>query len=338
MRKYTLDETFFDVLDAPEKWYVLGLLATDGCVFQRPPGPIVTIGLQSKDAPLLEQVMALFGSNKPIRHERRITNKTSGKWSYRSILTVYSARIVNRLIELGITPKKSKTVQFMEGTDELLRHYVRGCLDGDGHYHNSKQVPIVNLYGNKFMCDGFAEFVKRTIGGNVYLYKHGNIFRASLSHIDHVQSLIRLIYKDATIYMARKKIVTDAMLLRERKIKQFPDVTDEMLLEARYRLGGWSQAGREFGMGYSTVGMRVAKRNLNERLKEYRLHQTSPAGKECRFDITDQMLIDLHKELGKWPAVAQRLGVTLKMVHHRAFRPGFGVTAKRSAGRPKRLP
>lgn len=54
LRKYHLNETYFDYIDTPNKAYLLGLLCADGCNF--PPKGTVFIALQESDRDLLEKI------------------------------------------------------------------------------------------------------------------------------------------------------------------------------------------------------------------------------------------------------------------------------------------
>jgi len=47
-------------------------------------------------------------------------------------LEICHARLCDRLFVLGLTPRKSLTMQFPQVPRDCIRHFVRGCWDGDG--------------------------------------------------------------------------------------------------------------------------------------------------------------------------------------------------------------
>ena len=54
IRKYHINENYFDCIDTPNKAYVVGLMCADGCNF--PPKYTANISLQESDRDLLERI------------------------------------------------------------------------------------------------------------------------------------------------------------------------------------------------------------------------------------------------------------------------------------------
>lgn len=102
--------------------YVLGLLFTDGCLQKGKNGKVVSVVLSINDLDLLEKVRILMGSNHKI-HKL----KQKGLHSYRFA----REKIINDLCDLGLFPNKSKNIKFPDVPDEYMRHFIRGCWDGD---------------------------------------------------------------------------------------------------------------------------------------------------------------------------------------------------------------
>lgn len=134
--KYFINPYFFSQWTR-ESAYVLGLIASDGCVNSRPDR--YSVEISSKDEMLLENVNKLMNFTKPVEKSR----------------TTYRIRIDNPIIykdilDKGITPKKSKTIQFPAVPVEFQNHFIRGFFDGDGSIFklNEKRGRVVA----KFTC------------------------------------------------------------------------------------------------------------------------------------------------------------------------------------------
>jgi LAGLIDADG DNA endonuclease family protein len=130
-RRVTTDPAFFDTW-SPAMAYVLGLLATDGCLTPPKIHPRTgyqaagNVSLTQRDTEVLEKVQQLMGG----------TSRTYAR-SGTAGGTVHMTRIggprtYERLVQLGLTPRKSRTLRFPDVPVELRRHFVRGCWDGDG--------------------------------------------------------------------------------------------------------------------------------------------------------------------------------------------------------------
>lgn len=104
----------------PEKAWVLGLLWSDGNMAGR--GYVVSI--VSKDRDLLVQAAGVLGMSSGI-YQR----KSGRHWT----LSFGSKAVERRLIELGMTPAKSKTAIWPVGLPaDLEMPFLRGVFDGDG--------------------------------------------------------------------------------------------------------------------------------------------------------------------------------------------------------------
>ncbi len=121
--KYTPIVGFFSSW-SPEMAYVLGVLATDGNVRHN------TVRLSLTDLELVEKVRSLMGSDHPIR---QVAPKGySRKVQYH--LQISSIELAATLTKLGITPRKSRSLAFPEMPKDCIRHFLRGCWDGDGSF------------------------------------------------------------------------------------------------------------------------------------------------------------------------------------------------------------
>lgn len=110
----------------PEMAYVLGFFAADGNMIRNKRGGCY-IEFEITDLDLLKKIRVLLGSNNKITAREKNKN---WKVSYR--LQIGSRMIFGDLLELGLTPNKSKTLQLPKVPEKYLADFVRGYFDGDG--------------------------------------------------------------------------------------------------------------------------------------------------------------------------------------------------------------
>jgi hypothetical protein len=111
---------YFSEVRTAEQAYILGLLAADGNVSST--HPRVTLGLQAKDAHLVEWVRDRL--NPLANLYRRPDGFTS--------MLITSAPMVADLAQFGIVPRKSRTLGWPVQLGELQRPFLLGYFDGDG--------------------------------------------------------------------------------------------------------------------------------------------------------------------------------------------------------------
>lgn len=124
-QRYVANDTFFNVWTL-EMSYTLGLLVTDGCVHHDDAQKIHHISFGSTDA-ILSNIVRDYLSPDGIVHKYPIPRCNP---SYR--VNIHSIPAIHRLIELGVTPRKSNTLTMPPVPDEVFSHFARGVLDGDG--------------------------------------------------------------------------------------------------------------------------------------------------------------------------------------------------------------
>lgn len=150
---YTFNKKFFDIW-TPEMAYVLGVLATDGCV------GATGFSLTSTDLELVEKIRSLLKSNHPIR---AIAPKGWGrKTQYK--FAVSSTRLAKQLTDLGVGPAKSLTLDFPEIPQDCIRHFLRGCWDGDGSFYF--ESPRGKRVGDGMAKDNVSTFRASFVSGS----------------------------------------------------------------------------------------------------------------------------------------------------------------------------
>jgi len=152
-----MDEKFF-IKWSPEMAWILGLIFTDGNLSNSG-----VVNLTSVDLELLEKVKYLLDSRIHIRKKTQSYDKS--KYIY--ILQFGHEKMTQDLKKLGLTSKKSLTMTFPDIPAEHVRHFIRGCWDGDGSVYSEKRRP--GEIRASYTC-GSKQFIKRIV---LELYKIG---------------------------------------------------------------------------------------------------------------------------------------------------------------------
>lgn len=100
--------------------YVLGVICTDGCLVEHANG-YHCLNITSKDFSWLRQIKNI------LQAEQKICSKQQ---AYQ--LQIRNQTIYRSLLDLGLTPRKSKTLQLPLVPTDVLSDFVRGVFDGDG--------------------------------------------------------------------------------------------------------------------------------------------------------------------------------------------------------------
>ena len=118
-RTKTINEGAFDVW-TPETAWAYGVLAGDGCIV-RYKGKVFGVQVAG-DLDVVEKVKAVCGSS-------HTTVQKGGC----HVCTMSSMGLARGLMAHGMTPAKSTTVAPPDVAEGLVRHFVRGYWDADGH-------------------------------------------------------------------------------------------------------------------------------------------------------------------------------------------------------------
>ena len=162
---YEINENFFSEW-SPEMAWGLGLLFTDG--FIRP----ASISLWSMDLELLEKIKKVLNSSNPIGIATQSYDKSRHIYRF----AFYREKMMEDLSRLGLHQRKSLNMVFPEVPQEYMRHFIRGCWDGDGSIFLD-QNKLVASY-----VSGSKKFIERLVHE---LFKIGISKKTKPYHLDH---------------------------------------------------------------------------------------------------------------------------------------------------------
>lgn len=208
-----INEHYFDVIDAENKAYFLGLLYADGCNHNSDKRKKISISLQDRDKHILEEMSKSILDDIQINFIKRRLPSHKDQCS----LTIHSHILSDKLVELGCASNKSLTLKFPEWLidPELQRHFIRGYFDGDGSIGAYKRKNRKSLSYNMEItstldfCKVAADIIKQNVEINVLLRPMApkiNMITNKLYIKGNKQVIQALdwLYKDATIYLQRK--------------------------------------------------------------------------------------------------------------------------------------
>jgi transposase len=207
-RDYALDscwhEAFADV-QTEEQAYWLGMLITDGWISKASEKDAWQVGLQLKESDLahIEKFKAFLKSDSKISRVKKI-HEGKTYWMYR--LMVNSRQMKRDLEKYGVVERKSDKTFLPELRPDLMRHLLRGILDGDGCIFRSYGVlEGVTFSGSECLVRTIAVLLNATLGvaqnkvrGKGMCKSHAWAAREDVSRI------LNFLYNDCHVALERK--------------------------------------------------------------------------------------------------------------------------------------
>jgi len=202
--KRTLNKKAFSIFTS-QSCYWAGFIAADGWV-----NKVYRLGveLSFKDKDHLIKLGLFLQSNAEIKSRSR---KNFGKIQDYCYVCFNSSELVKDLeTNFNIITNKSLIYQFPELPTDMIRHFIRGYIDGDGsigwHKHNNK--PRLNICsGSKKLLEWiFKQFQTNmeNIGNpSIIKRKNSNLYTIEFMGLQ-VITILDWIYKDTDIYLDRK--------------------------------------------------------------------------------------------------------------------------------------
>jgi len=140
----------------PEMAYVLGYWWADGCMRIKAHGAH-EIEIASNDREHLETIAGAIGGNYSLR------KVAEDSQCYKIIFC--SKEMYQDILAHGGTPRKSRTIGCPYVPPDLLPHFVRGVMDGDGTLAWNGDRPIIQVYsGSPLFLNGFIAAVAQGTG------------------------------------------------------------------------------------------------------------------------------------------------------------------------------
>lgn len=202
-----INEKFFHTW-TQESAYILGFIYADGHLTKD--GEAIRVGMSSNDLQLLTDINNAMGSEYKISVDNKNKNP-----NYRT--GFYRKEMSDRLMELGLTLNKSKTITFPDVPLDYLPHFIRGYFDGNGHFtyeiHKEGKRRMVSgfTFGSEEFGKGLVEALKslgiseRTIHFRDRRDSGRGCYYEISMMVRDTRKLAELMYRDDTIRLERKK-------------------------------------------------------------------------------------------------------------------------------------
>jgi hypothetical protein len=227
-RRYTINENYFSNIDSYDKAYILGIIFTDGHL-DLDNKYTLSIGLASKDKPLLELIKSSMGSDALIYDQIDYRYESP---RYKSLLRISSKQLLTDLQKYGLIQNKTFTIEFPKMIDKhYMPNFILGVMDGDGGWWGSIDSPTWGMVSAseafitdiKYYLESCLPLANNTIRKEIQ-YKDGNprkhpLFSLRYSGWTNCQLLYDFLYQDATIWLQRKRNRI-ASILSGRMIKK----------------------------------------------------------------------------------------------------------------------
>jgi len=252
--KHKLNRNFFETIDTEAKAYWLGFITADGCICRKS----LKIALNKKDEEHLKKFLIDLDSNYHIGD-----TKNNCK-----LLNITSIKMYKDLQNLGLTPNKSLTIKPCKMIPEyLLRHYWRGLIDGDGcircdYYNIKRRVASINLVGSFWIVDGFIQYLSSKIKSKSKIKQINKIFCILYDGIYLTKQIVEILYKDANIFLDRKKKLADEILSIEPILGKRDNITKDIIIDAYNELKSWTKTAKFLNCPLSTLFFLRTKYNL----------------------------------------------------------------------------
>lgn len=179
--------------------YSLGLITSDGSVSKN---YSITITLHENDKYILEKINLLLCNN------TGTISQTPGRTTVRLVFN--GKQICKNLEQYNVVPNKShkmNSIYFFKNND-LMRHYIRGLFDGDGvcSKNGSNAIRLGYCAHIKEFTESYQDFLCSILDiKKNKLFDTGGSWNCSWGARQDIEKIYNYLYKDATIYLDRKK-------------------------------------------------------------------------------------------------------------------------------------
>jgi len=185
--------------------YAVGLIASDGCLSN----DRRHIDLTSKDKDQLETFARIL----------KLTNKIGLKSNslyknnkcYR--IEFGNVKFYKFLLEIGLTPHKSKTIASLKIPEIYFADFLRGHFDGDGctySYYDKRWKNSFMLYtsfcsGSKLHLEWLQSMIQNLYHLDGKIGKNTRCYQLRFAKQGSIQLLTKMYYKEDIPYLARKR-------------------------------------------------------------------------------------------------------------------------------------
>ena len=222
---HIVNHNYFDNIDTEEKAYFLGFLVADGCVTKdvRKSGFLskrITFCNSIWDKEIIEKFRDIICPTIEVKWQNKSTDtiKRRDQSSFKFTSEHMFDILVNKY---GINERKTHDTEFkMTDLGEYTRHFIRGFMDGDGHFRGNSlgfiytSIPFMTQIKNFFESLGFSTRYNKVEGKTInYFKQYINLNKSN------IQQIYTILYKDATVFLERKRSKFEDEIINRYKLE-----------------------------------------------------------------------------------------------------------------------
>ncbi len=186
--------------------YVVGIIATDGNLSP----DLRHIHVTSKDYEIVANCKKYLGLKNKISKKGRGGSKEKKYY----VLQFGDENFYDFLLELGLTPRKSKTISILRVPAKYFQDFLRGCIDGDGSISISKhpesrypQYKLRLCSASRAFLDWILRSCRRLLGatgGSISKTEKSSVYTLTFAKQNSIL-LLKMIYSGNVICLGRKR-------------------------------------------------------------------------------------------------------------------------------------
>lgn len=230
-RTYQYNIDYFEKIDTSEKAYFVGWLLADGTIttIYQKNGALkqrkLRIVLKRDDRELLEKFNTALEGNLPITDF--IQETFDGEYPA-SRIDVNCTKLCNDLIKIGIKPDKSNKETLPNIPSEFMFHFLRGYFDGDGSLSIKHKDKWFWAHYTQVGSEEILHDIKSIFENENVIFPKVNIIslkginQLMCNKTENVLKIIELLYKEANVYLERKKVKCEDFYVAKTGKSLFP--------------------------------------------------------------------------------------------------------------------
>ncbi len=243
-QKYTINENYFEQIYSPNKYFILGVLYTDGSNMIKDGKYSIGLELQAQDKHIIEYTSNEFNSNKPLSY-----CKIKNTWK----VTITNKRLSIDLSNLGCVPNKTYNLKFPTWlNNEYFSHFLHGLIVGDGCFYKFGKIDSVKfgieLLGTIDLIEKCVGIIKNKLNIPIYvsIKKESNhLLEMRVIGLKNTLKLSNFIFNNTPMIMIRKYLLYEDLIKyilengRYNKIKKSQEILQaiEIQKDIRNRFG-----------------------------------------------------------------------------------------------------
>lgn len=203
--KNNINENFFKSIDTEEKAYFLGFIMADGNIYEYADGRLqFSLKVKSADKDIVLKLAEATNFDKS--KVRIFKSERNGTITESCELKSYNEVFCRSLMSNGVVSNKTgKEIIPNTVPDFLVKHFIRGFIDGDGWIHDYSYKSVVGACSqSKNILNDIISHFKRELSIELNILGDNRLYSIQTSAKKKVYSICKYLYKNSKIHLDRK--------------------------------------------------------------------------------------------------------------------------------------